>query len=463
VTARFVKVKGPLPGPRSRALVARDQALLAPGVQGIATLAGIALDGGEGAVVRDVDGNCYLDFVAGICVASLGHGHPALAEALGRQAARLSSGSFTTEARVELLERISAQTRRIGSGSLTRTQLYSGGAEAVESALRLARAYTKHYEVVAFWGGFHGKTGGVLPLLGSDFKHGLGPTTHAPGLHLAPYPDPARAPLGPAATTDDYIAFLRQLIRVQTAGSLAAILVEPIQGTAGNVLAPDDWLPKLKEVAREHGALLVLDELITGWGRTGRMFGQEHYAVEADILTFGKGVAGGFPLSGLTTTEEIARPERCDPWSRPSFSSSSFGGSPLGCAAGAAVTKVIVEERLDARAAEVGALMLAELTRRTARFPFVRGVRGRGLLIGFDLVRPSDRGDGGDGAPLDRASCEWLFRACLERGLLTMAYTPRVRINPPLTITREQALEGVELLTAALERLGERLDKGAPR
>src|SRR5262249_49486861 len=157
----------------------------------------------------------------------------------------------------------------------------------------------------AFWGGFHGKTGGVLGLLGSDFKHGLGPASAVPGLHLAPAPDPLLKPLGEGATTDDYVAFLERLIKVQTSGSLAAIWVEPIQGTTGNVIPPADWLPRLKEIAHKHGALLILDEMITGWGRTGRMFGQQHFAVEADILTFGKGVAGGFPLTGLTTTDEI--------------------------------------------------------------------------------------------------------------------------------------------------------------
>src|SRR3954469_10080214 len=264
--------------------------------------------------------------------------------------------------------------------SLKRTQLYSGGAEAVESALRLARAYTKKFEVVAFWGGFHGKTSGVLGLMGSEFKHHLGPLQ--PGNYLAPYADCYRCPfkLEHPSCGLACVDFLRQLIRLNTAGSLAAIIVEPIQGTAGNVIPPDDWLAAVKSVAREFDALLILDEMITGFGRTGKMFGAEHFGVEADIMTFGKGVANGFPLTGLVTTDEIVRPDKSDPWTRPSFSSSSYGGAPLGAAAGNAVTRALVEEKIPENAARVGAEMLRALQPFRDKYPFVGDVRGRGLM-----------------------------------------------------------------------------------
>jgi 4-aminobutyrate aminotransferase / (S)-3-amino-2-methylpropionate transaminase / 5-aminovalerate transaminase len=445
---RFAQVKTALPGPRSRALTERERPFLAPGIQSISQLAGIALDGGEGAIIQDADGNRFIDFVAGICVASLGHGHPALAEALDRQARRIAAGSFTTEARVELLERIAGETSRIGSGALRRTQLYSGGSEAVESALRLARAHTKKFEVISFWGGFHGKTAGVLGLMGSDFKHGLGPLP--PGVHVVPYPDGYRPPFGAAtASTEQVIDHLRSVIKYQTSGSIAAILVEPIQGTNGNVLPPPDFLPEVKRVARELGALLILDEMITGWARTGRMFGQMHFDVEADILTFGKGVAGGYPVTGLVSTDAIVG--SADPWSRPSFSSSSYGGAPLGAAAANAVTRVIVEERLAENAARVGETMLGAL-KRLEKYEFVGEVRGKGLLAAVELVESRQTKQ-----PLAKSTCEWIFKQCLERGLLTMAYAPRVRINPPLVITEEQALEGVAILDevfAALQQKG---------
>jgi 4-aminobutyrate aminotransferase / (S)-3-amino-2-methylpropionate transaminase / 5-aminovalerate transaminase len=446
MTRRFAHVQTALPGPRSRALQERERRALAPGIQSISLLAGLALDHGEGALLVDVDGNRFIDFVAGICVASLGHGHPALKEALAEQAGKLTSGSFTTEVRTRLLERIAEQASKIGSGALRRTQLYSGGSEAVESALRLARAYTKKHEVLAFWGGFHGKTGGVVGLLGSDFKHGLGPSIQVPGQFLAPYPDPQRSTM----TSAQCIEFVRQMIKVQTTGQLAAIIVEPIQGTNGNVIPPADFLPALKQLAREHKALLILDEMITGWGRTGRMFGQMHFDVEADIMTFGKGVAAGFPVTGLVTTDEIADPTKCDPWGRPSFSSSSYGGSPLGAAAADASTRVIVEEKLDARAASIGEVMLGELRRMQVKYPFIADARGKGLLLAIDLI------DVRTGQPLDKPSCEWIFRQCLERGLLTMSYAPRVRINPPLVITEEQAKEGLAILDEVLGEFARR-------
>jgi 4-aminobutyrate aminotransferase/(S)-3-amino-2-methylpropionate transaminase len=289
----------------------------------------------------------------------------------------------------------------------------------------------------------------VLGLLGSEFKHGLGPLQ--PGQHLAPYPDCYRCPfkLQPDSCGLACVDFLRQLIKVQTTGSLAAIIVEPIQGTNGNVIPPDGWLPAVKEVAREHGALLILDEMITGWGRTGRMWGQEHFGVSADIMTFGKGVGSGYPVTGLVSSDEIVGAE---PWSRPSFSSSSYGGSPLSAAAANAVTKVIVEERLHENAAHVGAVMLDALKPLVDKYPFVGEVRGKGLLIAIELVKDKRTRE-----PLEKQHCEWVFKECLRRGLFIMSYAPRVRINPPLVISSEQALEGAAILDEVLAALHRRI------
>lgn len=424
---QFAKVGGALPGPRSRAIVAREQPFIAPGIQQISTLAGLAFEGGKGALLVDADGNRFLDFVAGIGVASIGHGHPALADALFKQASKLTSGSYASEARASLLERVAHETSQIGSGKLVRTMLYSGGAEAVESALRLARARTGKHEAIAFWGGFHGKTTGALALMGSDFKHGLGPLP--PGNYLSPWGD---------------LPMLERTIELSTTGRLAAILVEPIQGTAGNILPPPGFLAGVREIAHRHGALLIADEMITGWGRTGRMFAQQLYGFEADIMTFGKGVAGGFPVAAVVTSDAVLA--GADPWTRPSFSSSSYGGSPLAAAAAEACTRVVVEERLAEHAARVGEVLLGEL-QRLRRFSFVGDVRGQGLLCAVDLVDPKTR------APLARGDCELLFRGCLERGLLTMAYSPRIRINPPLVISEAEAREGVDILEEAMAAL----------
>lgn len=443
----FARVRTEIPGPRSRELRAIEGELLAPGTQSISQLAGITVDGGEGALLRDVDGNTFVDFVAGICVASLGHGHPALAGALAEQAARVSAGSFTVQPRIELLQRLAAIAP---APHLKRTQLYSGGAEAVESALRLARSYTKKYEVISFWGGFHGKTAGVLGLMGSDFKHGLGPMP--PGLHLTPYPDCYRCPfkLEPQSCGLACVDFLRQAIKHQTTGSIAAIIVEPIQGTNGNVIPPPGFLPAVRDIAREQGALLILDEMITGFGRSGVMWGQQHFDVTADILTFGKGVGSGFPVTGLISSDEIVKAE---PWSRPSFSSSSYGGGPLAAAAANAVTRTIVEQRLPEHAAAVGDAMLAALQLFKEKHRCVGDVRGKGLMLALELVKDRKTRE-----PLDKADCQWIFTECTRRGLLTMAYAPRVRINPPLVISREQALEGVAILDEVLTAFAARTE-----
>jgi 4-aminobutyrate aminotransferase-like enzyme len=424
---QFASVTTQLPGPKSRAIAAREQPYLAPGIQNVSLLAGVAFEGGKGAVLVDADGNRFIDFNAGICVSSIGHGHPALAEALSRQALKLTSGSYASEARASFLERVASQTSQIGSGSLKRVMMYSGGAEAVESALRLARAHTKKHEAIAFWGGFHGKTTGALALMGSDFKHGLGPLP--PGNFLSPWGD---------------LDMLEKTIKYATTGRLAAIIAEPIQGTAGNILPPPGFLAGVRDIAHKHGALFIADEMITGWGRAGRMFAQQLYGVEADIMTFGKGVAAGFPVAGLVTRDDIVAD--ADPWSRPSFSSSSYGGSPLAAAAADAATRIVVDERLDLNAARIGELLLGEL-QRLRKFGFVGEVRGQGLLCAIDLVDPKTK------APLAKPDCEALFHLCLERGLLTMAYSPRVRINPPLVITEAEAREGVDILEEAMAAL----------
>jgi len=235
-----------VPGPKSRALREREDAHLAPGLQGYAIMAGIAVDHAEGSAVTDVDGNTYLDFIGGIGVNALGHGHPAVAAAIQRQVARASVGSFASEARVELVERLASHEPAPG---VHRVQLYSSGAEAVESALRLAKSHTKKYELVSFWGGFHGKTMGALSLMGSTFKEGLGPMV--PGSHIVPYADCYRCPLGLEHPSCGLacVEVGRKQLKAASAGAIAAIVAEPMQGTAGNIVPPDDFLPAMKWVS----------------------------------------------------------------------------------------------------------------------------------------------------------------------------------------------------------------------
>jgi 4-aminobutyrate aminotransferase/(S)-3-amino-2-methylpropionate transaminase len=426
-----------LPGPRSKALREREARNLAPGTQAISAYVGIVVRAGSGCEIEDVDGNRFLDLAAGIGVASLGYAHPRYASALAEQLMAMHVGSFTSEARIDALEALAGML----PAPLDRIQLYSGGSESIESAVRLARAYTGKSEVLAFWGGFHGKTAGALALMGSEFKHGLGPL--GPGAFLTPYADCTRCPfrLSHPGCGLLCVEFIRDKLKKETTGQLAGILLEPMQGTAGNVIPPADWLPAIAELCRELGALLIADEMITGFGRTGRPFGIDHTGVVPDIMTLGKGMGGGYPVTAVATRDEVSQ---APPWSKPSFSSSSFGGNPLGAAAIRATLGALRDEQLVDRSHSVGARLKAGLTRLAERHPALANVRGEGLLIGFDLVDPKS------GAPWMAGRCRAFFDALLRRGVISMAYAPRVRVNPPLVLTPEQADEAVELIGQAL-------------
>ncbi|MBI3634723.1 MAG: aspartate aminotransferase family protein, partial [Candidatus Rokubacteria bacterium] len=425
-------------GPKSKAIVEREQRVQAPGLQSFAQWAGVAMARGQGCTLIDEDGNEYIDFIAGIAVGSVGHCHPHYVEALKRQVETLTFGSFTTETRTKFLETLATVT----PPGLTRVQMFSGGAEAVEAALRLAKAATGKHEVLGFWGGFHGKTGGVLGLLGSDFKHHLGP--FAPGQYLSPYADCYRCPLR-LRYPDCGIAcadYVRDVIKHQTGGEIAAIIVEPIQGTAGNIVPPDGFLRAVQAIAKEHGAMFFADEMITGFGRTGRMWGHEHDGAVPDIMTVGKGVGGGFPLSAVISTDAITGSK---PWASPSHSSSSYGGNPLAAAAGLASLEIILKEDLVENADRVGAVMLRRLQDLKEKYRCVGEVRGKGLLLGIELVT-----DRKTRAPLGKDVTRALYQECLRRGLVAMSYAPTIRINPPLVIREDQALAGLEILDEAL-------------
>src|SRR5262245_3418346 len=365
-------------GPRSQKIVAQERRHLAPGAQGFSLYAGLAMARGVDCTLIDEDGNEYIDFIAGIAVGSIGHCHPHYVEALKRQVERLTFGSFTTETRAKFLDLVAS----VAPEGLTRIQMFSGGAEAVEAALRLAHAATGKSELLGFWGGFHGKTGGVLPLLGSEFKHHLGP--FAPGRYLSPYADCYRCPLK-LRYPDCGIAcaeFVRDVIRYQTSGEIGAIIVEPMQGTAGNVIPPDGFLRAVQGIAREHGALLIADEMITGFGRTGAMWGAEHDGVVPDIMTVGKGMGGGFPLAGVMSSEKTTGAK---PWSNPSASSSSYGGNPLAAAAGLASLEIILKQDLVKNAERVGKVMLGRLEELKEKDRCGGDGRGKGRMRGHEL------------------------------------------------------------------------------
>ena len=435
-----------IPGPQSRAIFAAEQAYIAPGRQRISLLAGIAFERGNGATLTDVDGNVYVDFFAGVAVASLGHGHPRLARALSEQASRLMVGTFATPERAEALRLLS----EAAPGRLKRSHFYSGGAEAVEAALRLARSYTRKYEVLSFWGGFHGKTGGVIGLIGDESKQGYGPLPG--GQYQVPYAYCYRCPFQMKYPGCGLfcVEFGAKQLKNASSGSLAAVIVEPFQGTAGNVIPPDDFMPAVRELANRLGAVLIADEMITGFGRTGKMWGVEHTGVEPDIMTVGKGMGSGFPISGLLMGEDLCHAE---PFAKPSASSSSYGGNPLAAVAVAETIRTIQSENLVENSRKVGALLLQRLLELQEKYEFIGDVRGRGLLIGVELVR-----DRLTKEPLASKVSELIFTECLKRGLLAMAYFPRIRINPPLVITEAQAEAGAQILDEVLAYVRDNVD-----
>jgi 4-aminobutyrate aminotransferase-like enzyme len=392
--------------------------------------------------VTDVDGNTFIDIIGGIGVNGLGHSHPKMVEALKKQVENISVGSFTSEARVELLEKI-AEHRP--APEVHRTQLYSGGAEAVESALRLAKAYTGKYEFVSFWGGFHGKTMGVLSLMGSDFKEKMGPMV--PGSHVAPYAYCYRCPMGLKYPSCGLACaeMTRKQLKMNGTGQVAAVIVEPMQGSAGNIIPPKEFLPALKSIADDLGALFIADEMITGFGRTGKYWGIDHSGVKPDIVTIGKQFGGGVPISGL-----IARDGVCDakPWSNPSGSSSSYGGNPLVSAAAAQALKIIDEENLVERSAKMGAYFLRKLQPMVDKYPFVGEVRGEGLFLAIELVADKETR-----APLAKSVTHKIFMDFVKRGLLTMAYDARFRIQPSMNIEEKTIDESIDIINDVFTEL----------
>ncbi len=421
------------PGKKSQALFNEEQKYISPGYQGIALYSKIAVASAKGPIVTDEDGNRYIDFVSGIGVGSVGHCHPHYVKTIQKQLEIVTYASFTTKTRVKFLKLLTSMLPK----PLNRVQLFVGGAEAVEAAFRLAKSVTKKFEFVGFWGGFHGKTGGVLGLLGDEFKKDLGP--FMPGLYSVPFANCYRCPFKLKHPSCGLACadHLRQAIKLQTQQQIAAIISEPIQGTAGNVVPPPEFLPAVQSIAKEFDALYISDEMQTGFGRTGKMWGFEHDNLDPDILTVGKGIGGGFPLSGVIASEEKCAQK---PYGNPSGSSSSYGGNPLGAAAGLASLEIIQREKLVQNSRQIGKMMLSKMKKFEDKFEFVGEVRGRGLMIGIELVK-----DKQSKVLIDKKVSTRIFQECLKRGLLSMAYGNPIRIIPPLILTEKVALQAVDI------------------
>ena len=429
---RVPDIKVTPPGPRARAILERDRAVVSPSYPRSSPL---VMARGEGAVVEDVDGNVYLDCCAGIAVAATGHSHPDVVRAITEQASRFLhiSTDYYHEGQVALGERL-AQIAPVGRGA--KTFFSNSGSEAVEAAIKLARHHTGRYNLIAFLGSFHGRTLGSLSLTSSRTvqRHGFGPM--APGVFHAPYANPYR---GGAGSACESLAFIEQqiLTHLVSPDEVAAIFVEPIQGEGGYIVPQPEFIRGLSRIAATHGMLLIADEVQSGIGRTGKMFAIEYDGVQPDILITAKGIASGIPM-GVT----IARDGVMD-WPAGAHSN-TFGGNPVACAA-ALTTIGLVQGGLMQNAAEVGHYFQDRLSELALRHQMIGDVRGRGLMIGIELVR--------DRQTKERATAERdeLVMAAFRRGLLVLgAGANTVRVSPPLTLTKAQADIAVGILDDAL-------------
>jgi 4-aminobutyrate aminotransferase len=408
-----------VPGPIARSVIARDERYTSPSLTRVYPL---VVARGAGAVLEDVDGNRFLDFNAGIAVNAAGHAHPAITAAITAQAERClhyCSSDFYHPVYAELCERLSKSAPMPDA----RTFLANSGTEAVEAALKLARYHTRRPNVIAFYGGFHGRSLGSLSLTSSKAKYrsGFGIVTNG-SYH-------AQFAYDGAVTGAEYIETVL-FQRMTEPGDVAAIFVEPIQGEGGYLVPPSGWLAELRELCDEHGILFVADEVQSGIGRTGKMWACEHDGVVPDIITAGKGLASGLPLSALIARGDIMQ------WTAGKHGS-TFGGNPVACAA-ALATLDLVESELADNAARLGDRILAGLRALSDRQPMISGVRGRGLMIGFDVT--------------DHDTAEAVEQACFERGLLVLTCGQRsLRIAPPLVVNEAQADTALAIVADACE------------
>ena len=436
------ELKTALPGPRARAIIERDAKVVSTSYTRDYPF---VMARGEGAYVEDVDGNVFLDCTAGIAVAATGHSHPDVVRAIVEQAGRflhMSGTDFYYEPQVQLGEELSAIAPMPGPH---RSFFGNSGTEANEAALKLAKFYTKRHSIIAFFGAFHGRTMGSLSMTASKPAQRRGFAPFVPGVYHAPFANCYRCPVSatPETCGAECLRFIEEqlFVHVVPPEEVAAIMVEPIQGEGGYVVPPDVFHQRLREIASRHGMLLIVDEVQSGMGRTGKMFAIEHTGVHPDIVTAAKGIASGLPLGVATARSEVIS------WP-PGTHASTFGGNPVACAASLATIRLL-RDGLMKNAEVVGAHMLAGAKALMAEHQIIGDVRGRGLMIGVELVR--------DRKTKERATAERdrVVRECFTRGLLVLgAGQNAIRLSPPLVLTKEQADTALGILDAALRAIG---------
>lgn len=415
-----------LPGPNARAVIERDEQFSSPSLTRVYPL---VVSHGRGATITDVDGNRFLDFNAGIAVNAAGHAHPAVNSAIHAQTdacLHYCSSDFYHPIYADLCERLATSAPMPDA----KVFLANSGTEAIEGALKLVRHHTGRPNVIAFYGAFHGRSLGSLSLTASKAKYRSSFGIVTPGSYHAPFAGDNNG--------FDGAEYIEQVLfaRVTEPQDVAAIFVEPIQGEGGYIVPPAGWLAKLRDLCDRHGILLVADEVQSGVGRTGKMWAIEHDGVVPDIITAGKGLASGLPLSALIARGDIMK------WG-PGRHGSTFGGNPVACAAAVATLDLVEgggDGGLAANAAVIGDRMIDALRAVQSTQPMITEVRGRGLMIGIDVT--------------DHDTAEALEAACFRRGLLVLTCGQRaIRMAPPLVVTAEQADAAVAVFTDACAEL----------
>jgi 4-aminobutyrate aminotransferase len=428
--------KSNIPGPLATKWVKRDHNVISPSYTRQYPL---VVSSAKGVFVTDVDGNRYLDFTSGIAVTATGHCHPKVVKAIRAQAGRfihMSGTDFYYPQEVLLAERLSAL-----AGGDRKAFFTNSGTESIEAAMKLARYTSRRPYFISFLGSFHGRTMGALSLTGSKAVHRNRFAPLVPSVLHVPYPNLYRPPAG--ISPDRCSEYVLDIIRNQVFRHLvapeevAAIFVEPVQGEGGYIVPPGDFLKGLLVLAHEHGILLVVDEVQSGIGRTGKMFAYEHFGVSPDIIALAKGIASGLPLGAMIAKSALMNWE-------PGAHANTFGGNPIACEA-ALVTLDLVENGLMQNAEKIGAFLLSRLRDMQSRHNLMGDVRGLGLMIGIELVRDRETKEP---AITERNT---IIQRCFERGLLILGCgTSTIRFAPPLTINRKEAETALALFEEAV-------------
>ncbi|MEH7074887.1 4-aminobutyrate--2-oxoglutarate transaminase [Neobacillus drentensis] len=439
---KYVKLQTEIPGPKSKELLERRNKYVP---KGISNNCQAFVKKAQGALVEDVDGNCYIDFAGAIGTMNVGHSHPRVVRALQEQASQYIHTGFNVmmyESYIALAQRLC----ELAPGEFEKqAAFFNSGAEAVENAVKIARKYTKRQGIVSFTRGFHGRTLMTMTMTSKvkPYKYGFGP--FAPEVYKAPYPYVYRRPEGmngqqySAMMIEQFEQFLVAEVAPET---IAAVVMEPVQGEGGFIVPDTAFVKRVREICTQYGILFIADEIQTGFARTGKYFAIEHFGVVPDLITISKSMGAGVPISGVIGKSEIMNTADIGEIG------GTYAGSPLGCRAALTVLDIIESEQLNDRARKIGDRVLEKMHLLADRFEGIGDVRGLGAMCAMEIVK-----DRQSKSP-DKEAVGKMVKAASERGLMLLSagiYSNVIRLLMPITITDDQLEEGLQILEEAFE------------